>query len=256
MEPSRNTAPCARRIPLMDELRGFAVLCMVFYHAFYTLSLLLGWQWCKALLQFFAPAEPWFAGIFLFLSGVACQLSRSNVRRGLRLLFVAAGVSVATLLFVPQEAVYFGILHLLSVCMILVGLTKPWLDRVPLWVGLAVCAGGFLSTMYLHRGFLGIASIPLVSLPDSLYTTNLLMPLGIYSASFFSSDYFPLFPWMFGFLGGVLLGRYATPERLPAFAYRAHVPFLSFLGRHALIFYIAHQPLIYGLGLLIQWLSP
>ena len=32
------TERATQRIHLMDELRGFAVFCMVFYHAFYTLA--------------------------------------------------------------------------------------------------------------------------------------------------------------------------------------------------------------------------
>ena len=34
------TERATKRIHLMDELRGFAVFCMVFYHAFYTLAYL------------------------------------------------------------------------------------------------------------------------------------------------------------------------------------------------------------------------
>ena len=181
----KSAPPACRRIHLMDELRGFAVVCMVFYHAFYTLSFLLGWQWCKDLLNFFLPAEPWFAGLFIFLSGIASNLSRSNLKRGLKLLAVALVVSAVTILVVPSEPIYFGILHLLSISMILVGLTKKWLDKIPVWIGLAVCAAGILFTMYLYRGFLGFGSIPLIHLPRSWYTTDWLMPLGIYSSSFF-----------------------------------------------------------------------
>ena len=48
----------SRRIHLLDEIRGFAVLCMIFYHGFHTLSLLLNWSWAQTLLEFFTPAEP------------------------------------------------------------------------------------------------------------------------------------------------------------------------------------------------------
>jgi uncharacterized membrane protein len=249
----KSDPPAYRRIHLMDELRGFAVFCMVFYHAFYTLSFLLNWQWCKDLLNFFRPAEPWFAGLFIFISGIASNLSRSNLKRGVRLLAVALVVSAVTILVVPSEPIYFGILHLLSVAMILVGLTKKWLDKVPAWIGLTVCAAGFLFTMYIYRGFLGVASIPLIPLPRSWYTTDWLMPLGIYSPSFFSSDYFPIFPWLFVFLGGTILGRFASQGKFPAFTYRSRIPPLAFLGRHALVVYVLHQPIIYGIGMLIQF---
>lgn len=244
-----------KRVILMDELRGFAVLCMVFYHAFYTFTFLIGWDFCRGLLQFFTPAEPWFAGMFIFLSGIAGNLTRSNLKRGLRLLVVAIGVSAVTFFAVPDEAIYFGILHFLSVSMILTGLCKRWLDKIPIWIGMAGCAGGFLFTMGIEHGYLGVASQPLVWLPQTWYTQNWLMPFGIYNSSFFSSDYFPLFPWIFVFLGGLFFGRYAVQGKFPAWTYRSRVRPLAFLGRHALIVYIIHQPVIYGIGLLLKWLT-
>lgn len=243
-----------RRIELIDELRGLAVFCMVFYHGFYTLAFLVGWDWCRQLLRFFTPAEPWFAGLFVFLSGIAGNLTRSNVKRGLRLMVVAVGVSVVTIFVVPSEAIYFGILHLLSISMILVGLCRRWLEYVPIWIGIGICAAIFVFTMDLQYGYFGIGSLPLIWLPRSWYTTDWWMPLGIYSNSFYSADYFPLFPWLFVFLGGFFFGRYAARGQFPAWTYRSHVPPLAFLGRRALLVYIVHQPAIYGLGLLIQWL--
>ena len=107
-------APPKARIHMMDELRGFAVLCMVFYHAFYSAAYLLGWQWGKVLLSFFMPAEPYFAGLFILISGISSQLSHSNLIRGLKLLAVAVCVTLVTGFFLPDQIIRFGILHLLS----------------------------------------------------------------------------------------------------------------------------------------------
>ena len=78
------------RIHTMDELRGLAVLCMIFYHAFYTMAFLFGIPLGRTLLYFFMPAEPYFAGLFILISGISCQLSHSNLIRGAKLLLVAA----------------------------------------------------------------------------------------------------------------------------------------------------------------------
>ena len=67
------------RIHLIDELRGFAIFCMVFYHAFYTVGVLFNIGWAMVLLNFFTPAEPYFAGLFILISGLACNLSYSNL---------------------------------------------------------------------------------------------------------------------------------------------------------------------------------
>ena len=47
-----------KRIYLLDELRGLAVFCMVFYHAFYSMSEFFGFEIGTKLLDFFTPAEP------------------------------------------------------------------------------------------------------------------------------------------------------------------------------------------------------
>lgn len=58
-----NTGRCAvaagkKRIYLLDELRGLAVFCMVFYHAFYSMSEFFNIAIGTKLLDFFTPAEP------------------------------------------------------------------------------------------------------------------------------------------------------------------------------------------------------
>lgn len=245
-EKIRQTAPRAR-IYMMDELRGFAVFCMVFYHGFYTLAYLYHIEAGMVLLRFFMPAEPWFAGLFMLISGISSDLSHSNLMRGLKLLGVALAVTLVTWLAVPEELIVFGILHFLSVCMILYGLLKPVSDRFRFsWAAVAVCVLLFACTRGISRGYLGLSPQLGVFLPDSLYRTNWLAPFGIYNADFISSDYFPLFPWVFVFAAGTLLGKLAAQGKFPAFLYPSRVPFFSWMGRHALILYIVHQPVIYG----------
>lgn len=240
------------RIHFLDEVRGFAVLCMVFYHGFFTFSTLFGFAWGATLLRFFQPAEPVFAGLFVFLSGIAANLTHSNLIRGLKLAVVALAVSAVTFLVTPNQPIYFGVLHLLSVAMILTGLILPFLNRVPIWPGIILCAAIVAFTCNIWEGYLGFFSIPLIDLPRFLYRTDWFLWMGTYSSTFFSADYFPLFPWLFVFLGGVFFGRYARDGKFPKWTYRSHVPPLSFLGRHALIIYIVHQPVFYGIGLITQ----
>lgn len=239
------------RIYFMDEMRGFAVLCMIFYHAFFTFAYLYNQNWGKVLLNFFMPAEPIFAGLFILISGISSDLSRSNLKRGLKLLMVALAVTLVTVIVVPNEAIYFGILHFLSVCMILFGMTKLFFSKIPFWFGIVCCGLLYFLTMGISNGYIGFGHKVVLILPAKLYTVNWLAPLGIYSGSFSSADYFPLFPWMFVFLAGTFLGRFAAAGKFPKFTYRSHLPSLSFMGRHALIIYIVHQPIIYGVAWLL-----
>ena len=98
MPKSENALIERRRIYLMDELRGFAVFCMVFYHGFYTLAYLYNLKAGMILLNFFMPAEPYFAGMFMLIAGISSDLSHSNLKRGAKLLGVALVVTLATCL--------------------------------------------------------------------------------------------------------------------------------------------------------------
>lgn len=244
------------RIFLMDELRGFAVFCMIFYHGFYTVGYLFGSEVGVYYFHFFMPAEPFFAGLFMFISGISSDLSHSNLKRGLKLLLFAAGVSAVTWIFLPEDAITFGILHFLAVCMILYGLLKPVSDRYRFsWVAVAACAVLYACTKNIVRGYLGPCPQLSVPIPESLYLTNWLAPIGIFNGAFVSSDYFPLFPWIFVFAAGTFFGKLAAAGKFPAFAYPSRVPPLSWFGRHALILYIAHQPAIYALCLFFRWFT-
>ena len=162
------------RIHLMDEIRGLCVLLMIFYHAFYTMSMLFHWELGTKLLVFFSPAEPFFAGLFILISGISSQLSHSNLIRGLKLLGVALALTLVTYFIIPSELIVFGILHMLSVCMIVFGLGQKLWDRIPLILGLAVCAVLFLITMPVSDGYL----FPSVPLDLSLFLRHLHRPLG------------------------------------------------------------------------------
>lgn len=247
-----------KRIHLMDELRGFAVFCMVFYHGFYTLAFLMGQSWGEWLYRFFMPAEPWFAGLFIFIAGISSNLTHSNLVRGVKLLGVALLVTLATAIAVPEELIVFGILHFLSVCMIAFGLLQLLRRRLGrteepsfrLWP-VVVCAVLFIVTRYLASGYLQIPFVLRVFLPSGWYQAWL-APLGLPGPGFSSADYFPLLPWCFVFAAGTVVGRLAKAGKFPAWTYPSRVPFFSFLGRHALLIYVLHQPVIYGAALLVQ----
>lgn len=237
----------SRRIWLMDEIRGFAVFCMIFYHAFYSLSSFFHISFAEKLLLFFMPIEPFFAGIFIFISGISSQLSRSNFKRGAILLGIALGVSLVTFFFDANAFIAFGILHFLSVCMLLFALLKPILNRISPVIGILGCILFYLLTMQIKNKIFAF----FILLPDSLYEAPFLFPFGIYNSEFFSADYFPLLPWVFVFFAGAFLGQYAAKGNFPAFTFVSRIPFFSWMGRHALILYLVHQPIIFALTWLL-----
>ncbi len=246
-----------QRIHALDELRGFAVFCMVFYHGFYSIGYFFGWDWGIWLVNFFRPVEPLFAGLFILISGICSNLSHSNIERGAKLFFISYAVTVVTYFAVgSQSAIRFGILHMLSIAMMLFGVTAVVLRFVPLWVGIPLNVLLFLFTLSVSSGSVGIPYVWSLSLPAEWYQTDFLYPLGLHPKNFSSSDYFPLMPWLFLFFTGGFLGRLAAQKKFPKGMYKKHIGFFAVMGRHALLIYLVHQPVIFGLCQLMALLLP
>lgn len=240
------------RIHLMDELRGFAVLCMVFYHAFYDLASLFSVGWGQRLLDFFQPAEPFFAALFILISGISSRLARSNLVRGAKLLAVALLMTAVTFWLFPEEQILFGILHLLAFSMLFFALFEKAFNKISPIVGMLITAALFWFSFHLHDGYVGFSPWFKLSLPAQAPEGFFFFILGFPDAHFSSADYFPLFPWLFIFLMGTFWGVYAQANRFPRFTYVSRSRPLQFLGRHALMIYILHQPVLYGLFKLIE----
>lgn len=78
-----------------------------------------------------------------------------------------------------------------------------------------------------------------------------LYPLGLTAPGFYSADYFPLLPWFFLFLLGTGLGGWCLENReAPLLALRLPAA-LTWPGRHSLVIYVLHQPVLYGISFLL-----
>lgn len=247
------------RIFFLDELRGLAVFCMIFYHAFFILDSMFGYEWAELLFEFFMPVQPFFAGLFIFICGTSCSLSRSNAKRGIRLLACAGIVTLFTALIMPLfdftgMEIYFGILHLLASCILIYAfLEKPLKNASPV-AGVLLCAVLYPFFSGISSGILNYGELFRFEIPEVLYETDWLAPLGIYSGDFFSADYFPIFPNIFIFFAGAFAGRYFIQNSFPEWMHKSRVPFLGSLGRKALIIYIVHMPAVYVLAYIFEFI--
>lgn len=246
------------RIHIIDELRGFAIFCMVFFHAFFTVGFIFDLQWGQWLYNFFVPAEPYFAGLFILISGVACNLSHSNLERGVKLALIALAVTLVTYLAKPligeENLISFGILHMLACGMLLYGLINKYLKLIPCWIGIVVNVLLFILTYTIRWGRISVPFLFSIKLPQEMYSTPFLFMFGLPDKNFISSDYFPLLPWIFMFFAGTFLGRIGIKKKFPKFMFKKRIGFFGFLGRHSLIIYLAHQPIILGICYLVQWI--
>lgn len=238
-----------KRIHFLDEIRGFAIICMVFFHAFYTMAFMFGWEIGRTLLEFFMPAEAYFAAAFVLISGISSRLSRSNALRGARLAVIAALLTIVTVLLdevfgMTGSSIYFGILHLLSAGMLFYAAVEKFAEKIPAWITAVVCGIIFAVTYNMQYGYIGIGPF-LVEMPYELTRQTAFYPFFTNSAAFSSSDYFPIFPWIFMFMTGTAIGKYFKQGKIPKFFYVRHFKPFAFCGRHSLIIYLVHQPIIY-----------
>ena len=239
------------RVFLLDELRGLAVLLMIFYHGAYDAVYIfrfIGSDWFTSPPMAFL--QRYIAVSFILISGIMGRYSRSNFRRGVKTFLCGMLVTAVTMIAMPSERILFGILHFLGVAMMLLGLCEPLLRRIPAAAGVLISGVLYLATDSIGQGWIGLGPLHL-ELPRTLYDAGFLFPLGLHPRIFASADYYPLLPWIFLFLAGFWLGEAFYQRRMPDFCYREHLPVLGWVGRHALPIYLVHQPVVYG----VLWIA-
>jgi uncharacterized membrane protein len=226
----------------IDALRGIAVVAMVLYHFSYDLA-------------FFGLFDVGFfrsglglntgrliGGSFIFLAGISLTLSYARVTasqpsgeklfrkyfsRGLRIFSYGLVITLLTWIFLPNEMIVFGILHLIGASIIL---AYPFLN------------------LKLANVALGVACIAIGSLLRGFEVhTPWLVWLGI-DPTFFMLDYWPIFPWfgvvLFGVTAGNALYGDLSKRAASSTPRPSAVRPLAFLGRHSLVVYLVHQPVL------------
>ena len=241
-----------QRLHALDALRGFTLIHMIAFHGMWNLVYLFGIH------------APWYRGTtgyiwqqsicwtFILLSGFCFSLGRKPLKRGLTVFAGGALVSVVTCIAMPDSRILFGVLTCLGSCMILLALIEKWVKKIPNAAGLIGSFAAFGVLRNVSGGSLGFENWVICQLPDGLYRNYLTAYLGFPHLGFYSTDYFPLIPWFFLFLTGFFLFRILDGKNLNGRLFsRGQIPVLNWLGRNSLLVYLLHQPILYGLCLLI-----
>lgn len=214
-----------KRFPLIDYTRGFAVLLMIIFHFSYDLSAFnfvhidfqrdLFWWIFPRVIVFF----------FLYAMGQSLELVHQNSiqikkvgKRFAKIGFFALCISTFTYFAFPKNWIYFGTLHCIALSSVLV---LPFVGRPKL-----TALASALMLVPLLWGF----QLPWFKLGHA------------------SMDYIPLFPW----IGVVFLGQFSTHLGLHRYgpnstSLKSLLLPLELMGRHSLLIYLIHQPVLFGL---------
>ena len=241
-----------RRYGILDSIRGIVLVSMILYHGAWDMVYIfqIRWDWYRS-----GWAHLWQQSIcwsFILLSGFCWSLGRRQLRRGAIVFAAGALVSLVTWLFMPDNIVIFGVLTFLGSAMMLMVPLHKCLEKIGPMPGIILSFGMFVLTRDINSGFLGFGSWRLVDLPREWYANLLTTFLGFRKmVGFYSTDYFSLFPWFFLFLTGFFLYKLAMSigKRWDFWRYLEGGWFapIQWLGRHSLVIYLLHQPVIYGI---------
>ncbi|MGD8852901.1 MAG: heparan-alpha-glucosaminide N-acetyltransferase [Gammaproteobacteria bacterium] len=221
------------RLLSIDALRGVAILLMVVFHFCFDLAYfqLAGFDFYR---------DPfWLHLRTSILVGVSLVLASRNgldpnryLKRLLLLALASAAISVATWWMFGPRFVFFGVLHFIALASVL---------------GLAFLRGAWLNLA------LGASLIVFsASYESPWFDQTAWRWMGFMTHKPATEDYVPLFPWF----GVVLMGIFAGKQMLRApwlprlderLGESATARGFAAAGRHSLVIYLLHQPLLIGL---------
>jgi len=215
----------------LDFIRGIAIILMVIFHFCFDLNNFGfididiyhgdGWKYFRYII------------ITLFLLAVGISLSlanekriefKKNFRRFIIILFNATLVTIASYITFPHTFIYFGILHFIALASI-VALLFVRVPKIAFIVGITIVMLSYFKYIDMHWLYNYLQ--PLLHLPKH------------------TEDLAPFTPWFGVVLIGITLGHYRL--------FLLHIPQnrvskkIAYLGEHALLVYMLHQPILFGL---------
>ena len=239
-EVSSRERAAGGRVDAVDGARAVALIGMAVYH----------FTWDLANFDLISPDLPFTPGMrllshtigsaFLLLVGVSLALAHRGgfrARSFLRRLATVAGaavlVTLASMEFAPSQPIDFGILHCIAAASLLAAAFLNAPPFVAIAVGVAGFAAPFLAT-------------------SSAFNSPALLWIGLGDVEPQTLDWRPLLPWGAVALVGLGVARFPavdarlrSPTRWRARSRLARG--MTFAGRHSLIVYLVHQPMLIGL---------
>ena len=234
------------RYERLDNLRGITFISMFLYHGIWDLVYLYGvnMNWYES-----AAAYVWQQSIcwtFILLSGFCWSLGKRKLRSGLLVLGGGVLVTAVTAVVMPDNPAMFGVLTFLGSAMLLWIWPEKILGKIPPAAGAAISFLLFCVFREINVGWIGFEGLRLVQIPAGFYRNLFTAYLGFPFQDFVSSDYFSLFPWFFLFVTGYYLYRLTEQCHRTRICRGRNIPVIAYVGRHTLLLYLLHQPVLFG----------
>ena len=238
----------SQRFIEIDFLRGLAIFLMVFGHILWDLDYFGVAKMNNVIYQSLQYTVP---TLFFLLVGISLVVSKKKMEnkdkkseksyykhlfiRGLKIIGLGLIITIGSLIFIPTQPVYFGVLQCIGFIVIL---SAPFLKyrTYSLIFALIFIIGGFVLAQH------PVENPSIFQLIIGLHQTNIWQ---------YTVDYFPLLPWfgisLFGIvIGDILYCGNKRSFRMPDLSKYKAVKFLKWAGQHSLGIYLLHQPIIAG----------
>ncbi|MEO0443323.1 MAG: heparan-alpha-glucosaminide N-acetyltransferase, partial [Pseudomonadota bacterium] len=228
----------SHRLAWVDALRGLAIVLMIIFHFCYDLRYFGYVNWNVPNGPNWWPFRYLILSLFIFTLGISLSLAHKKkfkpsafVKRLLQLIVASLAITAMSLVVFPQAWIYFGILHFMTAAS-LVGIVFVKRPVIALALGLLILSGywlGIVNSRWPFEWFSGF-------LPRR------------------TEDFVPLFPWLgvmllgVGLAGVLPIATFSLPK---AEQFKA----LIYLGKHGLIIYLIHQPILFAGFLLVKLLT-
>lgn len=238
------------RFDRVDALRGLAMIWMTLFHFCFDLNYFdfLNYNFYED--SFWTVQRSIIVSLFLFCAGLGQSLALAQglswARFWNRWKQVAAAallVSLGSYFVYPDSYIYFGVLHAIALMLIIMRLTYNF--RYGIWIfGILIISLKFI-----------IPSLFVAVGPSmDIFNQPFLNWIGIISQKPRTEDYVPLIPWLgvmwLGLATGMILMK--NKQQILAAALPVQMRGLAVLGRYSLSYYLIHQPVLFGLIMLVK----
>ncbi len=212
--------------------RGSACILMIFYHFCYDLDYLQIVAFNFYQHPFWLGLRTLIVSLFVGIVGISLHLATIHglqVRafgKRLAILLACAGlISFISFILFHERFIFFGILH---------------------FIALASVVGLFFSRWFWVNIVTGISLLLIgINVQHPWFDQDILQWFGLMTSKPATEDYVPFLPWFGLVLLGMALGKYLHNAGL---IYRPICwgQRLAWMGRHSLLIYMLHQPVLLG----------